>query len=52
MRLAGHVARKETGEMQTSFWRLGLKERDHLEDTVIEGKIIVKWICKKWDREA
>jgi len=43
MRLAGHVARKETGEVQTGFLRVGLRERDHLEDTVLEGRIIVKW---------
>jgi hypothetical protein len=52
MRLAGHVARKETGEVQTGLWRVGLKERDHLEDTGLEERIIVKWICKNWDGEA
>ena len=28
--------------MQTGFWRVGLREREHLEDTGIEGRIIVK----------
>jgi hypothetical protein len=52
MRLAGHVACNEIGEVQTGFWRVGLRERDHFEDTCLEGRIIVEWICKKWDEET
>jgi hypothetical protein len=25
------------------------RERYHLEDPGIDGRIILKWICRKWD---
>jgi hypothetical protein len=30
-------------------WRGNLRERDHLEDTGVEGRIILRWIFRKWD---
>jgi hypothetical protein len=27
-------------------------ERDHLEDLVVDERIVLRWIFKKWDGEA
>jgi hypothetical protein len=34
--------------MYTEFWWGNLRERDHLEDPDANGKIILKWIFRKW----
>jgi hypothetical protein len=44
MRWAVHVARRGTGELVGD-----LRERDHVEDLGIGGRIILKFIFKKWD---
>jgi hypothetical protein len=28
------------------------RERDQLEDLSVDGKVILKWIFRKWEREA
>jgi hypothetical protein len=35
--------------MHTGFWWGNVRERDHLEDTGLDGKIILRWIFRNWD---
>jgi hypothetical protein len=50
MRWTGHVAHVGEREVHTGFWWGDLREGDHLIDPGIDGRIILKWIFKKWDR--
>ena len=49
MRWAGHAAR--TGERRGAYsvWWGTMRERDHLEQLVVDGRIILRWVFRKWD---
>jgi len=38
------------GEVCTGFWLANLRERDHWGDPDVDGRIILKWIFRKWKR--
>jgi hypothetical protein len=38
-----------TEKVNTGFWWGNLREEDHLEDTGVDERIILKWIFDKWD---
>jgi len=37
------------GDVHAGFWWINLKEKDHIEDTCVDGRIILRWIFRKWD---
>jgi hypothetical protein len=49
MRWAGNVTPMGKSEVSTGFWWGDLRERDHLGDQGVDGKIILKWTFKKCD---
>ena len=49
MTWAGHVARMGRREVYTGFWWGNQRERDHLQDPGVDGRIILKWIFRKWE---
>jgi len=44
---ARHVAGMEKRRVHTGFWWGNLRERDHLEDLDVDGRIMLIWIFKK-----
>ena len=38
--------------MHKRFWWGNLRERDHLEDPCVDGRIILRWIFSMWDGGA
>jgi hypothetical protein len=49
IRWAGYVARMGRREACIGFWCENLKERDHGEEPGADGKVILRWIFRKWD---
>jgi len=37
------------GEEYTGFWLGNVRERDRLGDPGVDGRIILRWIFRKWD---
>ena len=37
------------GEVYTKFWWGNLRVRDQLGDPGVDGRIILRWIFRKWD---
>ena len=35
-------------EVYTGFWWENLQEKDHMKDRGIDGRIILRWICRIW----
>jgi hypothetical protein len=52
IRWAGRVARKGRSQVYTGFWWGNLGERGHWEDPGVDGRITLRWICRKWDVRA
>jgi len=49
IRWAGHVACMGVRRDNTGFWWGNLREKDHLGDPGIGGRIILRWIFRKWE---
>ena len=51
LRWVGHLARIRGKYrcIRTVFWWRNLRERDYLEELGVDGKIILRWIFRKWD---
>jgi hypothetical protein len=47
MRWAGHVARMGEGRNCPRLWWESPKERDHLKDRGVDGRIGLKWILER-----
>jgi hypothetical protein len=48
MRQMGHIVHMGRGEVHMGFCWENLRERDHLEDPVIDRRIILEWIFRNW----
>jgi hypothetical protein len=37
------------GQVCTGFWWGNLRERDHWGDPDVDGRIILRWVFRKWE---
>jgi len=37
------------GEAYTEFWWCNPRESDHLGDPDLDGRMIIKWVFRKWE---
>jgi hypothetical protein len=44
--MRGSCSTQGRGKVHTAFWWERLKENDHLEEPVVDGRIILKWVKK------
>jgi len=49
MRWAEHAAHRGK-DVHTGLWWGNLWKTDHLEDPGIDGRIMLRWIFRRWDR--
>jgi len=52
MRWAGHVAHMGKRRGVYRVWWVNLRERDRLGDQGVDGRIILRWIFRKWHVEG
>ena len=39
----------EKADVYKRFWWESLKKRAHFEDPGVDGRVVLNWICRKWD---
>jgi hypothetical protein len=49
IRWVGRIACMDREEVYKGFWWVNLGESDYLEDPRVDGRIILRWIFRKWD---
>ena len=49
MSWSGHIVRMGECREAQKVWCVNLEEREHLEEPGVDGKIILRWIFRKWD---